>query len=71
MRPDSAWHEAHGANVQLRLELMVHWLETLPGTDSYFIIFNFNFLVFSGTKPFHERDFATLSNDPVWGRPQS
>lgn len=31
LRSGSAWHQARGANVPLRLELMVRWRETLPG----------------------------------------
>lgn len=32
--PGLAWDQAFGANVQLHLESMVHWLATVPGAAS-------------------------------------
>lgn len=52
-RLGSAWDQAFGANVQLHLELMVHWFATVPGTASYVIYIYINFLVFFGSRPFH------------------
>lgn len=51
-RLGSAWDQAFGANVQLRLELMVHWFANVPGAASYVRYVYFSFLVFFGTVRF-------------------